>query len=158
VSDKYQQWIADCEQLLASIKAHLPQLETWLEESDDEDMVYRFYHGSMKAFHNQYDVEEALKLFKEISPRERNSECLQIVKEGSVEFNTDMNRNWLPSVRPVLEAYWHTRYFVTMMIKCAKELTELTEWSEHHNKRVALPMPYGWAAVLYLYNLRSPEY
>jgi hypothetical protein len=45
--------------------------------------------------------------------------------------------------RPILEAFWHTKCFVQMMIKYAKGLETAPQ-----------AMPSGWAAILGLFELR----
>lgn len=45
--------------------------------------------------------------------------------------------------RPIVEAFFHARFFVEMAVKYGSELTEPPQ-----------PMPGGWAALLYLYDLR----
>ena len=47
----------------------------------------------------------------------------QIVREGTEhDFNETTNNEWLTQTRPILEAFWHTKYFLTMMAKYAKQL------------------------------------
>lgn len=53
------------------------------------------------------------------------------------------NRRWLEVTRPMLEAFWHTRFFVEMAVKYGQELDEPPS-----------VLPSGWAALLYLYELR----
>jgi hypothetical protein len=53
------------------------------------------------------------------------------------------NERWLEITRPMLEAYFHARYFLAMVIRYGHELDEPPRM-----------MPSGWAAVLYLYGLR----
>jgi hypothetical protein len=53
------------------------------------------------------------------------------------------NANWGVETKPILEAFWHTKYFINMMVKYAKEL-----------ETVEMPLDYGMAAVLYLFELR----
>jgi hypothetical protein len=43
----------------------------------------------------------------------------------------------------VLEAFWHTRYFIQMMARYGKKLESAPE-----------RLPSGWAAVLHLFELR----
>jgi hypothetical protein len=134
--------------LLARIKAKLAELETALEvmESFEEDGVYRFYHGSFKVFFIQDDVKDALKLIKEIGGASDppNEWFCRIVKEGTAHpLNDQTNANWLQETRPILEAFWHTKYFLAMMVKYGKELESAPR-----------QLPYGWAAVLYLFELR----
>jgi hypothetical protein len=142
--------LARMNDLLARIKGRLPELEELLEEIEDhfgeEDGIYRFYHQSSKVFHLQDLIKRGHKLIEEIGgdadpPHEWF--CL-IVKEGTAYgFGPDTNSNWLRATRPILEAFWHTKYFLTMMTKYGKEL-----------EKAPSPMPSGWAAVLYLFELR----
>jgi hypothetical protein len=145
-----QAHLARMNDLLARIRDRLPELEGLLEEIEDhwgeEDGIYRFYHQSFKVFRLQDLIKRGVKLIEEIGgdidpPQEWY--CL-IVKEGTAhDFGPDTNANWLEATRPILEAFWHTKYFLTMMIKYAKEL-----------ESVQSPIPSGWAAVLYLFELR----
>ena len=67
----------------------------------------------------------------------------RLSKEGTERgFNFSTNDEWLVQTRPILEAFWHTKYFVTMMIKYAKELESAPQM-----------LPSDWAAVLYLFEL-----
>ena len=136
--------------LLGRIKAHLADLENLANEIDDrwgeEDKVYRFYHHSIKVFYLQDMVKEAFRLIEAIGGEQDspNEWYRQIVKEGTERgFNSSTNDEWLVQTRPILEAFWHTKYFVTMMIKYAKELESAPQM-----------LPSGWAAVLYLFELR----
>lgn len=53
------------------------------------------------------------------------------------------NQIWLEETRPILEAFWHAKYFLEQMLAAADELDKSPQL-----------LPSGWAAVLYLYNLR----
>lgn len=53
------------------------------------------------------------------------------------------NDNWLAATRPIVEAFFDARYFLEMASKYVRELKEGPD-----------AMPSGWAAVLYLFNLR----
>jgi len=136
--------------LLARIKQRLPELEELLAEIEDhwgeEDGVYRFYHQSFKVFGLQDFVKTAFKLIEEIGGADDppSEWYCQIVKEGTEhDFNERTNAEWLQQTRPILEAFWHTKYFLSMMVKYAKTLESAP--------RV---LPSGWAAVLYLFELR----
>jgi hypothetical protein len=54
-----------------------------------------------------------------------------------------VNERGLECTRPILEAFWHTKYFIQMMLKYGKELESAPQC-----------LPSGWAAVLYLFELR----
>ena len=114
--------------LFFRIKARLPELEEvagTLEEAE-EDGVYRFYHGSNKVFFLQDPVKAAFTLIKEIGSEDDppHFEYARIVEAGTAhDFQGDRtNANWEAETKPILEAFWHTKYFINMMVKYAKEL------------------------------------
>jgi hypothetical protein len=136
--------------LLSRIKARMAEIDALVAEFADqwaeEDGVYRFYHQSMKVFHLQAPVRKAFKLISEIGGEEDqpNEWYCQIVKEGTEhDFNEQTDDDWLAQTRPIREAFWHTKYFLTMMAKYGKELETVT-----------MPIASGWAAVLCLFELR----
>jgi hypothetical protein len=136
--------IARINDLLVRIKAKLPELEElrWAEE----DGVYRFYHQSFKVFYLQAQIREAFRLIEQIGGETDppNEWFCRIIKEGTEhEFELSMNDDWLRHTRPILEEFWHTKYFVQMMVKYAKELEIAPQ-----------ALPPGWAAILYLFELR----
>jgi hypothetical protein len=140
-------------QLLKNIKAALPQLTKLFHESGDhwayEDHVYRFYHRSFKVFHRQDATLKIVEALKSLAPRNATSTglnpfFLDIVKDGTGRtFKISDNSRWPKATRPILEAFFHARYFLEMIVKYGKEL-----------KVPPAMLPSGWAAVLYLYNLR----
>ncbi len=136
-------------ELLSRLKKDLPKLEALLANASDglryEDYIYRFYHQSFKVYYLQgttMEIVEALKLHA--IKDGLNPWFLQIVAEGTEkEFRNEHNRQWLAVTRPIVEAYFHARYFLEMVCRYAKELDEAPQ-----------VLPSGWAAVLYLYNIR----
>lgn len=139
------------ELLLKNIKDNLSDLEELLEKVIDhwgeEDYVYRFYHQSFKVYGIQGLTEEMHDALQKLSPRAENrvNKCYEtIVIEGTgKEFKPEHNQRWLEETRPMVEAYFHSKYFLEMAIKYGKELDEPPS-----------TLPSGWAAVLYLYNMR----
>jgi hypothetical protein len=135
--------------LLANIKARLPDLETLGSKVEDhwamEDGFYRFYHQSFKVYGVQNLTQELVRTFEELLPgAPLNTWFLQIVTEGTgKEFKDEDNENWLAVNRVILEALFHAHYFLAMICKYGREL-----------KAPPSALPSGWAAVLYLYNLR----
>ena len=135
--------------LLAAIKEALPGLEKIWEHSNSpwgyEDPVYRFYHQSMKVYFAQGQIAEIVKALQGLAPHlPLNPWFTQIVDEGTAEtFTQEVNDRWLEATRPILEAFFHARYFLEMVCRYGRELEEPPE-----------SLPSGWAAVLYLYGLR----
>jgi hypothetical protein len=136
-------------QLLSNIKQQLPKLEELLAEVEShwgiEDGFYRFYHQSFKVYQVQQTTEEISKTLQNLLPnRPMNEWFCKIIAEGTGhEFEMSHNRDWLHHTRPILEAFFHAHFFLKIAIKYGKEL-----------ERAPDCLPSGWAAVLYLFNLR----
>lgn len=137
-------------ELFKNLKAKLPSLEKLFERYSShwgyEDPIYRFYHQSYKLYYLQASTNEIIKNLQELAPdRPLNEWFLHIVKEGTgKKFIQKHNKNWLPITRPIVEAFFHARYFLEMAVKHGREL-----------KYPPRLMPSGWAALLYLYNIRN---
>lgn len=138
------------QRLLVNIKATRPELETLLAEADDhwggEDGVYRFYHGSFKVYGRlqPLTVRIVATLQKLLPDRPMNELFHQIVTDGTGKsFDQSHNEDWPRHTRPILEAFFHAHFFLRMACKYGQELDEMPN-----------PMPSGWAALLYLYDLR----
>lgn len=135
--------------LFASLKAKLPELEQLLERSTEhwtyEDSVYRFYHQSWKVYHLQSSTESIVDALRALAPdRELNEWFRRIVAEGTgKKFEQEHNAKWLEVTRPILEGFFHARFFLEMVVKYGRELEAPPNM-----------LPSGWAAVLYLYGLR----
>ncbi len=135
--------------LLRKLKDSLPALEKLLDECSShwgyEDPVYRFYHGSFKVYGLQSGTTAIVAALQALAPeRKLNDWFMQIVKDGTgKKFEGDHNRRWLEVTRPMVEAFFHARYFLEMGVRYGKQL-----------KVPPLLLPSGWAAFLYLYGLR----
>ena len=137
------------QQLLANIKQHLPELEALMERAQShweyEDYVYRYYHHSFKVFGVQSMTSKIAAALRDLLPdAEVNEDFLSIVEAGTGRtFTTDMNATWTATTRPLLEAFFHARFMLEMVVKYGRTLDAPPEM-----------LPSGWAAVLYLYGLR----
>jgi hypothetical protein len=137
--------------LLANIKARLPELELLLEEFSShwgyEDPVYRFYNGSFKVYNLQDKTRKIMEVLYLLAPKGTiiNGSFQKILTDGmsGKEFNLSHNEDWSRHTRPIVEAFFHARYFLEMAVKYGKELDTVPDC-----------LPSGWAALLYLYNLR----
>lgn len=135
--------------LLAAIKAALPTLENLWKQANShggyEDPVYRFYHGSFKVYHLQGRTAEIVTALQGLAPHiSLNPWFIQIVANGAAEqFSMEVNQRWPQATRPILEAFFHARFFLEMVCKYGRELNEPPD-----------SLPSGWAAVLHLYGLR----
>jgi hypothetical protein len=75
--------------------------------------------------------------------RPLNEWFLEIVSQGTGKiFTPEANADWCRTTRPMLEAFFHARFFLEMAIR----YSDLAEPPR--------PLPSGYAALLYLYGLR----
>ncbi len=135
--------------LFKALKMKLPELERLLAQINGrtyEDGVYRFYHQSFKVFGR---LQEATGMIVEhlhaLAPERRfNNWFTQIVTEGTgKEFTHSDNDHWPERTRPIVEAFFHARYFLDMAVKYGRELQQPPSM-----------LPSGWAAFLCLFDLR----
>lgn len=139
---------AEERRLLAALRRDRAELEALLERCDGhwggEDAVYRFYHQSFKVYALQHTTEAIVERLRALAPdRELNPWFLEIVGAGTgLVFAPRHNALWLEVTRPILEAYFHARYFLEMAVRYG-DLDEPPTL-----------LPSGWAALLYLFGLR----
>ena len=135
--------------LIANITTAHDDLFRLLEEVNDhwgyEDAIYRFYHQSFKVFFLQASTEKIVTALQNLLPEQPlNDWFLCIVSEGTGKtFKMEMNDNWLQETRPVVEAFFHAKYFLEMTCRYSDKVKEPQQI-----------LPSGWASVLYLYGLR----
>ena len=137
------------QELLKNLRAQLPALEELLERYSGswgyEDPVYRFYHQSFKVYNLQRQTLEIVAKLQALAPSvPLNVWFMSIVRDGTGKtFTIEDNKSWLAATRPIVEAFFHARYFLEMALKYGRELQFPPE-----------RLPSGWAALLYLYDLR----
>lgn len=135
--------------LLENVKTALPKLEELLKEICGhwtyEDMIYRFYHHSFKVFRVQDATRDMVNALQDLLPEKPlNAQFMEIVKSGTGKsFTLAVNQNWMPETRPMVEAFFHAKYFLEMVVKYGKELEAAPNM-----------LPSGWATVLYLFDER----
>ena len=143
---------AKSNELLANIQARLPELEYLLEEMSShweyEDTVYRFYHQSWKVYERQELTKSIVDVLRSLAPAgitTFNSMFEEILHDGTAgkQFESAHNQEWTRHTRPILEAFFHARFFLEMAVRYGSEL----ETSPNQ-------LPSGWATLLYLYELR----
>jgi hypothetical protein len=136
-------------ELFKNLQAQLPALEHLLAQCSShwsyEDPIYRYYHHSFKVYGLQEQTLRIVQSLQALAPQlQLNEQFTQIVKAGTGKvFKNEDNRNWDSITRPILEAFFHAHFFLEMAVKYGKEL-----------KTPPNTLPSGWAAFLYLYNLR----
>ena len=98
-----------------------------------------------KVFGLQSSTSQIVSELQALAPERPTNEWFrQIVSDGTAkQFEMEHNDRWLEVARPILEAFFHARYFLEMAVRYGKEMEVAP--------RV---VPSGWAALLYLYELR----
>ena len=138
-------------ELLRNIKAKLPELKKLCDEINShsvyEDRVYRFYHQSFKVYDIQDATRRMVELLRSLAPEGASAnpwfdEIYQAGANGK-RFEVSHNKQWTMQTRPFLEAFFHAKFFLEMAVKYGKELQEAPS-----------TLPFGWAALLYFYNVR----
>jgi len=137
--------------LLKNIKENMEELEKLLNSMSDEwnyeDMVYRFYHTSFKVYHVQWNTHEIVNALRKLVPEdtELNPYFQRIFEDGAKKEKFEMSHNssWLEHTRPMLEAFFHAKYFLEMAVKYGKKYDEVPQVLDS-----------GLAGLLYLFNLR----
>lgn len=167
-------------QLAVNLHAAGPALEDLLARQSDhwsyEDSIYRFYHQSFKVYFLQEQTKHIVKTLAALDPvgfveepvatdpvsalkaymREDifpdppkgipdyplNQLFMAIMKEGTGHaFKHEHNDAWLDIPRKIVEAFFHARYFLEMAVR-------------YKSQDPVGMLPSGWAAFLYLYDLR----
>lgn len=134
--------------LFSNLKQALPQLKALLAQchaDHTEDFIYRFYHQSFKVYGLQQRTIVILEALRALAPQQKlHAFFEQIFKEGTGKhFELEHNQRWLIETRPILEAFFHARYFLEVAVHYGEELEEPPRL-----------LPGGWAAFLYLFRLR----
>jgi hypothetical protein len=108
-----------------------------------EDPVYRFYHQSFKVFSLQSTTTRIVQTLQALLPGRPLHPWFQaVVADGTGKtFDPKSNAHWLAETRPIVEAFFHARYFLDMACRYS------------HAPEEEL-MASGWVAVLSLYDLR----
>ena len=103
--------------------------------------MYRFYHQSFKVYSIQHLTEQIATTLKGLLPDHLlDGWFMTIVEEGTGRtFERSYNKDWPVHTRPMLEAYWHARYMLGMVVGYGE-----------HSRRRSRGLPSGWAAVLCL--------
>ena len=135
--------------LLNQIKNNLSEIDSLYRAfaSCEEDFVYRFYHQSYKIFYATEEIKKAKDLFEKIAPDGIPlNDWYGKIADKAIGKSFDWkktNPKWLDETCPILEAFWHSKYFLQQMLRFGTEFQNSPQL-----------MPSGWAAILYLYNLR----
>jgi hypothetical protein len=136
------------EALLQSLRRDRSELEKLLEASSNhwgyEDPIYRFYHQSFKVYGLQHQTQTIRDRLQALAPdRPLNPWFVQIIEPGTGKrFRSEDNERWTEVTRPILEAFFHARFFLEMAVRYADL------------EAPPRPLPSGYAALLYLFGLR----
>lgn len=134
--------------LLQQLRQRRDRLSELLASCSDhwgyEDPIYRFYHHSFKVYRLQEQTQTIVRELAALLPGQPlNLWFLQLLEQGTGKtFQPDDNSRWTEATRPIVEAFFHARYFLEMAVRHATLQSPPS------------PLPSGYAALLYLYGLR----
>lgn len=136
--------------LFKNLKKDLSKLKSLLEEINQEnlyeDKIYRFYHQSYKAYFLKDITKKIVIALQSLVPTKNdiNPYFKEILNDVNTKnFELEHNKNWTKITRPMVESFFHAKFFLEMACKYGEELEEIPEI-----------LPSGYAALLYFYNLR----
>jgi len=136
------------DRLRENLQAQAEELTKLLDSVSDhwgyEDPIYRFYHQSFKVYRLGKSTANIVEALKRLLPDQPlNPWFLKIVQEGTgKEFKPEDNEQWTGVTRPIVEAFFHARFFLKMACRYKEP------------PKRGQPLPSGWAAFLYLFNMR----
>jgi len=139
----------EVQELMGNLNAAAAALRQLRRECNDhwgyEDPVYRFYHQSFKVYALQETTTRIVAALEGLRPGEPlHPWFTQIVREGTGRaFTPEDNARWPDATKPVVEAFFHARYFLEMAVRYAGRFDTAPQL-----------LPSGWAALLELYGLR----
>jgi hypothetical protein len=92
----------------------------------------------------QEETARIVRVLESLAPeRTLNHWFRQIVEDGTGKsFRQEDNADWTRVTRPILEEFFHARFFLEMAVRYATL------------REPPVPLPSGYAALLCLYNLR----
>lgn len=134
--------------LLENLHSRSAELAALLEKCSShwgfEDPVYRFYHQSFKVYYLQEQTTRIVAVLESLAPeRSLNEWFLDIVRQGSGKvFKPEDNADWTRTTRPIVEAFFHARFFLEMAVRYSQI------------RHAPSPLPSGYAVLLHLYGLR----
>lgn len=137
------------QKLLDNIKARLQELEDLQRRTDRiwQDRFYRYHYQSYKIYGLQDLTAEYVQIFKSLSPdgKELSPRFMELVENGTGrEFKLEYNMRWVEETAPIVEAFFHCREFLDLMIRCGRDFKEIPKAT----------LPTTWGALLCLYELR----
>lgn len=132
--------------LRGNLKERAAELsEIWRSVNDEwgyEDAIYRFYHQSFKVYRLQDSTLKMVEVLQSLVPgRTLHPWFREVIHHGTGrEFALEDNQHWTEVTRPIVEAFFHARYFLDMACR-------------HNDPPKDRFLPSGWAALLTLYHL-----
>ena len=136
--------------LLDRIHASATALRSLLESVNDEwvaeDLIYRFWHQSFKVYSLQAHTERIARALQGLcsSNQTLHPWFLEIIAAGTGKtFELSHNADWVHHAKPIVDAFFHARFMLEMVVKCGEDLSSAPSL-----------LPSGWAAVLELYQIR----
>lgn len=114
------------ETLLRNLRSRQSDLTALLENCSSrwgfEDPICRFYHQSFKVYSIQGETARIVHALESLAPeRPLKPWFRQIIEQGTARSSRQAdNQDWPPAARPILEAFFHARFFLEMAVRYAR--------------------------------------
>lgn len=111
---------------------------------DNEDLMYRFWHQSLKAYRMQEVTLQVSDALRDVVGRDLDVMYESMVSEGTGRiFTLSDNDDWVAALSPVVSAYMHSLHLLSLAVRYSGQLDAAPQ-----------VLPEGWATLLHLYRLR----
>jgi hypothetical protein len=142
-------------EIVANIRSQYDELLSLLESVSGEwgfdDAIYRFYSQSFKIYKVQVVTHQIVEKLRSIAPKGTtfNPFFEEIIQSGASGKQFDMahNEQWTLHTRPIVEAFFHARYFLEAAVNHVKNMDATSKTQ----------LPGRMAALFALYNLWDIE-
>lgn len=137
------------QRLLERLRDHSPTLTALLEEAGDEsedgeDLIYRFWHQSLKVYGLQQLTLRIHAALRSVSGKPLESMYERLVKEGTGRtFTLSDNDAWLEATGPIVTAYLHSVHLLKLAARYSRQ-----------DDPIPPLLPSGWATLAHLYRIR----
>lgn len=129
--------ITKANELISNIRSRHDELSSLLENVSDkwgyDDSIYRFYSQSFKVYKVQAMTQQIVEMLRSLAPEGTtfNSFFVEIIQTGASgkKFDSTQNEQWTQHTRPIVEAFFHARYFLEAAVKNVKymDATSMTQ-------------------------------
>ncbi|MBF0501953.1 MAG: hypothetical protein HQM09_17575 [Candidatus Riflebacteria bacterium] len=134
------------QEFLDKLRKHRSEMACLLEIAEKNGMHYveRFYSQSFHVYQLQSLTMRIVKLLQQLAPEGfmLNPWFVEIVIDGcNKEFKVEHNDQWVLHTRPIVDAFFHTRHFLTAAVESSRDQEPPSRF----------PCPSSWMTIFELF-------